>query len=47
MLKTVRNEGGSRVITVTQLIPKEWQYVEVEKVDETEDVVTIKIKKVK
>ena len=46
-LKTIRKEGGSRVISITHIIPVEWTFVELVIVKTTKDVVTLKINKVK
>lgn len=46
-LLTIRGEGGSRVITVTKVLPKKWQSVEIEVLKETAKSVTLKINKVR
>lgn len=44
---TVRTEGKfSRVITVTKVIPKEWQYVTLEVVKQQNGTVILKIERV-
>ena len=45
-LVTVRKEGGSRVLTVTDFIPKEWRYVEVISTTQKNGKVTLTISKV-
>jgi hypothetical protein len=45
-LLSVRKEGGSRVLTVTKIIPINWNYVTVESVKEKAGSLTIKINKV-
>lgn len=42
----IRQEGGSKVITITQFLPKDWKAVEVSKVNETDTDVTLKFEKV-
>ena len=46
-LKAIRKEGGSRVISITHIIPTEWIFVELEVIKTTKNVVTLKINKVK
>ena len=46
-LRAIRKEGGSRVISITHLVPIEWIFVELEVVKQTTDMVTLKIKRVK
>ena len=45
--RAIRKEGGSRVISITHIIPAEWVFVELVVVQTTNDVVTLKINKVK
>lgn len=42
----IRKEGGSRVIAVTSFIPKEWSVINIIKVKEKDNVVTLNIEKV-
>ncbi|OGM08548.1 hypothetical protein A2Z67_01765 [Candidatus Woesebacteria bacterium RBG_13_36_22] len=46
-LLLIRKEGGSRVIAITSLLPKEWQAVTAEVVKEGKGFVTTKIVRVK
>ena len=46
-IKVVRNEGGSRIIAVTDIIPKEWKVVEASVEKTSDDFVVIKLDKVK
>lgn len=46
-LLTIRKEGGSKVITVTKLLPPDWHFIEVEKEKEAKEFVILKIKKVR
>lgn len=46
-LTIVRKEGGSRVITVTEHLPKDWKAVEIVPVEKSSESVTLKIEKVK
>ena len=46
-LKAIRKEGGSRVISITNIIPADWIFVELVIIKTTKDVVTLKINKVK
>ena len=43
----VRREGGSRVLSVSKVIPKEWIAVEMVVIKATSDIITVKIEKVK
>lgn len=43
----VRKEGGSRVVTLTEMIPADWRLVEVIVIDKGYDTVTVKINKVR
>ena len=43
----VRREGGSRVLSVSKVMPKGWTVVEMNVIHETTKSVTIKIDKVK
>lgn len=43
----IRKEGGSSVIAITSFIPRDWQAVDITKVSEKGDIVTLKIEKVK
>ena len=45
-LKAIRKEGGSRVISITNIIPADWIFITVEIVKITKDIVTLKINKV-
>lgn len=44
---TVRKEGGSRVITISKIIPEDWIIVELTKIRKTDSTITVKINKVK
>ena len=46
-LRAIRKEGGSRVITITHIIPVDWTFVELVVIKTTKDVVTLKVNKVK
>ena len=46
-INIIRTEGGSRVVSVSRAIPKEWKAVEVEVIKATDDVITVKFNKVK
>jgi len=43
----VRKEGGSRVISITKVLPKEWKVIEIETTKKKEDYLTLKVKRVK
>lgn len=46
-LITVRKEGGaSRVITITDIIPAEWQYITLEVLKKEKNNVRVNIKRV-
>lgn len=45
-LKVIRKEGGSRVLTLTDILPKDWKYVEISKISEKPKSITIKLDKV-
>ncbi len=45
-LRVIRKEGGSRVLTITNEVPKEWHYVTVEVAKESQDSITLTILKV-
>lgn len=47
-LRTIRKEGGSRVLVVTDLIPVDWSYVncKIVKSNNNDNSITVKIKKV-
>ena len=42
----IRAQGGSRVIAITKVIPKEWQVVKIKVIKELNSSVTLKIDKV-
>lgn len=42
----VRREGSSRVVSITKVIPKDWQSVIISKVKETKNIVTAKFERV-
>lgn len=42
----IRKEGGSRVLTITKLLPSDWVGVNIDKVKENKRSVTLKIEKV-
>jgi len=46
-INTIRHEGGSRVIAISSVLPKDWQVVELTKIKGNNSSVTIKINKVK
>ena len=46
-INMVRREGGSRVISITRVIPLDWLAVDIEVVKTTKNVVTLKINRVK
>ena len=46
-INMIRREGGSRVMTVTKVLPLNWQAVDVEVIKTTSKVVTLRINKVK
>ena len=46
-VRLIRNEGGSRVITVTDILPKEWQLVEVIVQRVAKTTITVKLEKVR
>lgn len=43
----IRKEGGSRVISITKILPIDWQAIEMDIVKQTKTYVTIKVLKVK
>lgn len=43
----VRKEGGSRVVSLSSVLPPDWLVVEITKVEETKIAVIIKLVKVK
>lgn len=45
--KIVRKIGGSRIITVSKYLPKEWKAVEVDIVEKHNNTIVLKIEKVK
>ena len=46
-LRAIRKEGGSRVISITHIIPMDWIFVELEIIKTTNNAVTLKVIKVK
>ena len=46
-IKMVRREGGSRIMAVSDVIPKSWEAVETEVTKESKTAITIIIKKVR
>lgn len=44
---TIRKEGGSRVMSVTKIIPDSFKYVDVEVLKSEKNSVTVKINKVR
>lgn len=46
-IKTIRQEGGSKVMTVTNILPKEWAIVEVVKKSIKGDKVTVTFERVR
>ena len=43
----IRREGGSRILAVSSILPKDWIAVELEVVKQTKKVITVNIEKVK
>jgi len=43
----IRHEGGSRVLSISKVVPKEWLVVEMEVLKETRKSVIVKIYKVR
>ena len=43
----IRREGGSRVMSVTKVIPLDWQVVDIKIIKTTKNMVTLAINKVK
>ena len=43
----VRKEGGSRVISITNVIPLDWRAVELKLIKGTKTSITIKIERIK
>lgn len=46
-INMVRHEGGSRVLSVSRVIPKTWIAVEMEVVKESKSIIVVKIIKVR
>ena len=46
-ITTIRREGGSRVLTVTKIIPLEWEYVILTVKKQKNNIISIEIEKVK
>ena len=46
-IKTIRREGGSRVLAVTDIIPKDWQFITVVKIKQKNSKITVILEKVK
>lgn len=46
-LYIIRREGGSRVVSMTKILPKTWQAIEIEKVKETKRTLTLIIKRLR
>ena len=46
-INMIRQEGGSRVLAVTKVIPLDWNVVEISVVKTTDSIVTLKVTKVK
>ena len=46
-INMIRKEGGSRVMTITKVIPSKWIAVDIEIITITSNYVTLKINKVK
>ena len=46
-INMIRQEGGSRVLAITKVIPLDWKVVELSVVKTTENFVTLKVTKVK
>ena len=46
-IKTIRYEGGSRVLAVTDIIPQNWQAITVVKVKQKNNIITVTLEKVK
>lgn len=45
-INTIRKEGGSRVLAVTNIVPSDFNIVNLSVIKTTKDAVTIKIEKV-
>lgn len=46
MLSVIRKEGGSKILTITKFLPKEWRAVEIAVIKASHESVTLKINKV-
>lgn len=46
-INMIRREGGSRVLSVSKIIPVEWVAVEMKVTRATSSAITVKIEKVK
>lgn len=46
-IKMIRHEGGSRVLTVSDIIPEDWIAVETKVTKRINGAITVKIEKVK
>lgn len=44
---TIRKEGGSRIMTVSTIVPAKWSLVELEVLSNNSKAVTVKITKVR
>lgn len=46
-VKVIRNEGGSRVIAVTDVVPKDWQIITISVLKEAKGSIMLKVNKIK
>lgn len=46
-INMIRKEGGSRILAVSNVIPKDWEVVELKVIKQTKKVITVNIEKVK
>ena len=46
-IKIIRKEGGSRIISITDIIPLDWQIVEVISVKKNGNFIMLKIERVR
>lgn len=46
-IRLIRHEGGSRVMVVSSIVPKDWVAVEAVIIKQTNDSIVVKINRVK
>ncbi len=47
-IKVIRKEGGSRIISITGLVPSDWEIITIDVVKtNTKDKITLEINKIK